>query len=230
VLAKLGFDLTALPSNGRWRSIIQMWEAVEGGAQSGRLTKLPNWYLVGDFFGPLLHNLSMREWAEIFRQAGIFVRASFGAHRALRPMVASGATQLFMSCQRAEVCELLDHMHPAGFHQLLLTSQPTAQPPWKDAAKLHAWRPAQTGLYKASYPQRARRTVSRPVTVLKSRALETQFEWPMPRWEAELLRRCDGAKSIRQLLHEMGQRAPAAELGEQLFLLYQFAAVNLFPP
>jgi hypothetical protein len=52
----------------------------------------------------------------------------------------------------------------------------------------------------------------------------------MPLWEAELLRRCDGAKPVRQLLRETGRSAPTAELGGQLFLLYQFAALNLFPP
>jgi len=230
VLASLGFDTAVLPPQERWRDLIKMWEAVEGGAQSGRVTRLPNWYLGGDLFGPLFHNLSLREWVGIFRQAGLFLRGSFGAHRALRPMVASGATRLFLSCPRGKMCELLDLMHPASFHQLLLTREPTAPPPWEDAAKLSAWRPAPTGLYRVSYPRQIRRKDSRPVIVLKSRALSTQFEWPMPRWEAELLRRCDGAKPIRQLLREIGQGAPAAELGEQLFLLWQFGAFNLFPP
>jgi hypothetical protein len=52
----------------------------------------------------------------------------------------------------------------------------------------------------------------------------------MPLWEEELMRRCDGAKPVRQLLRETGRGAAPAGLGEQLFLLYQFGALNLFPP
>jgi hypothetical protein len=207
-----------------------MWEAEDGGAQSGRVTRLPNWYFGGDLFGPLFHNLSLHQWAGIFRQAGLFLRASLGAHRALRPMVASGATRLFMSCPRAELCELLDLMHPSSFHQLLLTRQPAVKPPWQDAARLSAWRPVPTGLYRVACQRPDRRMGSRLVTRLKSRALGTQFEWPMPRWEVEILRRGNGATPIRELLREQGQVAPAAELGEQMFLLHQFAVLNLFPP
>ena len=156
VLARLGFETSVMPPNQRWRSLIKMWEAVDGGAQSGRMTRLPDWYLGGDFFGPLIHNFPLQQWVEIFHQAGLFLRASYGAHRALRPMVASEATRLFMSCPRAEMCALLNLMHPASFHQLLLTRQPDAHPPWKDAAKLSAWRPAQTGLYQVSRPRPAR--------------------------------------------------------------------------
>jgi SAM-dependent methyltransferase len=228
VLTTLGFDISDIPRNQRWRSVIRMWESVEAGTQGGRVTRFPNWYLGSDFFGPLLHNLDLRQWAEIIRRAGLYLRAGFAAHWALRPIVASEATRLFMGCPRAEVCELLDLMHPASFHNLVLTRQPAANPPWKDRAKLLAWRPAHTGLYKISYPRQAGRTDSTSVTVLKSRALGTQFDWPMPKWQAQLLRRCDGAKPIAQLLRETG--VPAAQLGEQLFLLYQFAVLNIFPP
>ena len=230
VLARLGFDVATLPGDERWRRLLQMWEAVEGGSQSGPLTRLPDWYLGSDFFGPVLHNLRLDQWTESFCQAGLFLRASVGAHHALRPMIASEATPLLMPRSRVEICELLDLMHPASFHRLILARQPTANPPWADRTQLLSWRPARTGLYRASYPRRTKRSGCYPVTVLKSRALDTQFEWPMPQWEAEVLRRCDGAKPLGQLLHEIGHGAHAAQFSEHLFLLYQFAVLNVFPP
>jgi SAM-dependent methyltransferase len=230
VLARLGFDVAKMPRSDRWRRLLKMWEAVEGGSQSGPLTRLPDWYLGGDFFGPVLHSLRLDQWTELFCQAGLFLRASVGAHHALRPMIASEATSLLMPRSRAEVCELLDLMHPASFHRLILSRQPTPNPPWADRAQLLSWRPARTDLYRISYPQQTKRTGFRSVTVLKSRPLGTQFEWPMPRWEVEVLRRCDGSKPLGQLLREIGRGASTAQFSEQLFLLYQFAVLNFFPP
>ena len=230
VLARLGIDVAKMPRDASWRCLLQMWEAVEGGAQSGPLTRLPDWYLGGDFFGPVLHNLFLNRWTELFRHAGLFLRASQGAHRALRPMIASEATALMMPCSRAEVCELLDLMHPASFHRLILTKQPTPNPPWRDRTQLLLWRPAPTGLYRVSSRSRTKRTGDWPVTLLKSRALDTKFEWPMPRWGVEVLRRCDGTKPLGRLLHEIGRGVPAAQCSEHLFLLYQFAVLNVFSP
>ena len=230
VLSRLGIDVALMPKDARWRRLIQMWEAVDGGAKEGPVTRLPDWYLGGDFFGPVLHNLCLDQWADLFRQAGLFLRASQGAHRALRPMIASAATALMMPRSRAEVCELLDLMHPAGFHRLVLTRQPTAHPPWENRGKLLSWRPAPTGLYRASSRRQTKRSGELPVIVLKSSALDTKFEWPMPRWEVEVLRRCDGVKPLCQILDEIGQGASAADVSEQLFLLYQFGVLNVFPP
>jgi hypothetical protein len=207
-----------------------MWEAAGDGSERGPLTRLPGWYLGGDFFGPTLHNLRLDQWTGLCRHAGLFLRASLGPHRALRPMIASGATRLMMPRSRAEICELLDLMHPASLHRLILARRPTPNPPWADRDKLLSWRPARTGLYGISSRRRTKGTGPRPVTELRSLPLGTQFEWPMPRWEAELLRRCDGAKPLGRLLREIGRGASSAQFSEQLFLLYQFAALNLFPP
>jgi SAM-dependent methyltransferase len=230
VLARLGIDVAILPTDACWRPIVQMWEAVDGGAKAGPLTLLPDWYLGSDFFGPVLHNLRLDQWADLFRQAGLFLCASHGAHRTLRPMIASAATALMMPRSRAEVCELLDLMHPAGFHRLVLTRQPTAHPPWENRGKLLSWRPAPTGLYRASSRRQAKRSGDLPVILLKSSVLDTKFEWPMPRWEREVLRRCDGVKPLGQILDEIGEGASAAGVCEQLFLLYQFGVINVFTP
>ncbi len=230
VLSRLGIDVAKMPRDASWRRLLQMWEAVEGGAQGGPLTRLPDWYLGGDFFGPVLHNLPLNRWTKLGRQAGLYLRASLRAHRALRPMIASEATQLLMPHSRAEVCELLDLMHPTSFHRLILTKQPTANPPWGNRPQMLSWRPAPTGLYEISTRPRKKRTDAWLVTLLKSRSLDTKFEWPMPRWELEVLRRCDGTKPLRQLLHEAGRGASAAQFSEHLFLYYQFAVLNVFPP
>jgi SAM-dependent methyltransferase len=230
VLARLGIDVALMPKDGNWRRLVQMWEAVDNGAKAGPLTLLPDWYLGGDFFGPVLHNLALNRWTEVFGKAGLFLRASQGAHRALRPMIASEVTALMMPRSRAEVCELLDLMHPAGFHRLVLTRQPMATPPWENRGKLLSWRPAPTGLYRLSSRRRTKRSVELPVIVLKSASLDTMFEWPMPRWEVEVLRRSDGVKPLGQILDEIGQGASAADVSEQLFLLYQFGVMNVLPP
>jgi len=230
VLSRLGIEVATMPRDASWRRLLQMWEAVEGGAQSGPLTRLPDWYLGGDFFGPVLHNLPLNRWTELGRQAGLYLRASLRAHRALRPMIASEATELLMPHSRSAVCELLDLMHPTSFHLLILARQPTPNPPWGDRTRLLLWRPAPTGLYKISSRPRKKRAAAWPVTLLKSHSLDTQFEWPMPRWELEVLRRCDGTKSLGQLLHEIGRGASGAQFSEHLFLLYQFAVLNVFPP
>ena len=230
VLARLGIDPAVMPPNERWRAVLKMWEAVGEGAESGRLTRLPRWYLGGDFFGPVMHNLRLEEWTGLFGQAGLFLRANLGSHRALRPIIASGATRLMMPRSRAEICELLDQMHPASFHRLILTRQPTANPRWRDRSKLLAWRPARTGLYQVSFRRPSKRTEGCPVALLKSHPLWTKFEWPMSRCEAEILRQCDGIKPLQQLLHENGRETFTEHFSEQLFLLYQFAVLNLFPP
>jgi SAM-dependent methyltransferase len=230
VLARLGVNPAILPRNQSWRPLVQMWEGVDGGAQPGPIMQLPDWYLGGDFFSPVMHTLRLDQWSVHFREAGLFLRSSFDAHRTLRPMIASEATPLLMPRSRAEICELLDMMHPGTFHRLILTRQPTPNPPWASRAKLLSWRPRATGLYRVSPAPRHPRGDGRGTTRLKSRALNTQFEWRMPRWERELLDRCDGVKPLRQLLREIGGGASAAPCAEQLFLLYQFGVLNLFPP
>jgi hypothetical protein len=228
VLERLGCDLAVIPRERGWRRLLTMWEEEQGGARVGPFARLPDWYLGGDLFGPVIHRLALSEWVKRFRAAGLFLRGSFETHRALRPMVPADATSLFMGFARGEIGELMDIMHPVGFHRLLLTRETTPAPPWTDPAALLEWRPARTGLYRISSPGKRPRFPA--IIRLKSRPLATQFAWPMPRWESEILRNCDGQKRLGQLLADTGHRRSLRGLEEQMFLLYQFAALNMFTP
>lgn len=51
----------------------------------------------------------------------------------------------------------------------------------------------------------------------------------MPPWEVELLRRSNGARSIRRILKGARVEVPPDVLMQHLYVLYQLSVINLLP-
>jgi len=100
---RLGIDPSVLPRDRSWQRLLQLQENIDGGAPQGFFSDLPDWYMGGDCFGPVLHSLDLAAWNRLFRRAGLYFRGSFGTHRALRTAMASAATALFMPGPRDTV-------------------------------------------------------------------------------------------------------------------------------
>ena len=130
---------------------------------------------------------------------------------------------------RADVTLLLDVIVPEMFHRLLFVKQKPWNPPWKDHQALLNSRPIRSPLYSLSIPRRSRPGGTRTKATLKSPTLNTRLDWKLPEWEAEILRRSDGRRTLREIFQAAGLAAPSKIMQEQLYIMYQLLVLSLLP-
>ncbi len=193
------------------------------------IAALPAGYLAGDLFGPLNRALSLAEWKVFYGDAGLHLLGSYHAFFAVRPLLNGDLHPVLMPRSRAGVAELVDALQPASFHQLVLARRPATKTPWHGARNVLRCRPMRTALYTFRWPRgRARWNELRNVR-LESRATMTGVTLSVPQWEVEILKNCDGTRSLRDLLRPVRSTIPARTVSEAMYVLYQLTAINLLP-
>jgi SAM-dependent methyltransferase len=230
LLPTFGFDVEELRDGRRVREVLTLFDALLGNTGRNRLSKRPASYLAGDLFGPLIHNLPLVDWQRMGRDAGLHLRGSYHAWRALRPVIETDANRLLIPRSRAEVCELVETLDPTSFHRLLFTRQPEANPPWENHEALLDWRPKLTRLYPGRLPRRSRSGQALRAITLKSAATNTRIDWRMPEWEVEILRQSNGHRSVGEIIERIRPRPTADLLQQQLYVLYQLLVLELLAP
>jgi len=230
LLPTFSFDVEELRDGRRAREVLALFDALLGNNGRSRLSKRPASYLAGDLFGPLIHNLLLVNWRRMGRDAGLHLRGSYHAWRALRPMIETDANRLLIPRSRVEVCELVETLDPASFHRLLFTRQPVANPPWENREALLNWRPKLTKLYAGRLPRRWRSWQTLRSITLKSAATNTRIDWRMPEWEVEILRQSNGHRSVGEIVERVRPRPSADLLQQQLYVLYQLLVLELLAP
>jgi hypothetical protein len=209
--------------------VLKLWEAMAERAGS-RVPQLPDWYLQGDLFCPVIHNFPLARWLEIAEKAGLFLVTSFGVVRNLRPSLPDDQWKRLFPCSRQDLCELTEMMSPAGFHRLLFAKHKAMPPPWQNYDLLKSWRVIETGLYQVRLPRRPASHDRLPVVELRSPAFNALCRWPMPAWEVEILRRRRKALPLGRIISSLRQRVPKQELSQQLFLLWHSGVLNVLEP
>ncbi len=227
-LAAFGFDMAEFSQRADLRSFLKLSDGVRDAHGLDRLANRKESYLAGDLFGSVIHNLPLSEWISIAREAGFHLQGSTSSYCALRRAMEDDFPRLLIPRSRAEVCELLDILCPAGFHRLLFTGQAPAKPPWLDHDALLGWRPVLTGLYKTRLPKKRRAWRQLRRVTLESKATNTGLDWQMPEWEVEILRQSDGSRTLRALLATIPVTVPPGVLQQQLYVLYQLLVIELF--
>jgi len=228
-LPTFGLDLVE-PREGTYlRDVLKLWDAI--GAESGTrsLAKLPIGYLAGDFFGPLIRNLPLRDWTQLASKAGLCFQANCSFWGALRLVMEKDQARFLMPRSRAKVCQLLAVASPGSFYRLLFTRRVPGNPPWQNDEKLRLWRPILTKLYKVSLPKRTRSQRALRRVTFKSVAMNTQLDWKMPEWELEILRRSDGKRTLGEILKGISEVVPPQLLQTQLYVLHQLLVITLMP-
>jgi SAM-dependent methyltransferase len=226
-LPGLGFDLMQPQEGPFLRNVLRLWDAVLEDQGTFPFASFPIGYLAGDLFGPLIHDLPLRDWVGVAAQAELYFQASCSCWRSLRAVMEGNHYKVLIPRSRAEVCELLADIRPGTFHRLLFTRRPPANPPWNDLEELFAWRPALTKLYEVRLPKRGRSSAEVRRVTFKSEAMNTRLDWRMPEWELEILRRSDGARTLGAILSGISYAIPPRLLREQLYVLYQLLAISL---
>ena len=228
-LSSFRFDLSELREEARLRDVLAVWDRLLESNGGPRLPEKGTGYLAGDLFGPLFHNWPLSRWVGIARKAGLHLSDSYSCWRKRRSLMEGKEALLLVPRSRAEVALLLDVLVPGMFHRLLFVKQKPWNPPWEDHRALLNTRPILSPLYSLSMPRRARSGQEKTNAILKSPPLNTRLDWKVPAWEAAILRRSDGRKTLREILQSAGVAAPRTILGEQLYLAYQLLVLNLIP-
>jgi SAM-dependent methyltransferase len=226
-LPAFGCDLAQLRDDPYLRKLLALWDAVL--QQNGRnsFTRFSATYLASDLFGSFIQNLALAQWLGFARGTGLHFRGSYSCWRRLRSVMEKDFPRLLLPRSHAEVCELLEILHPASFHRLLFTRAPAANPPWENRKALEAWRPKRTNLFDARLPKRSLQWPSLRAIAFKSRAMNTRLEWKMPEWELEILRQSDGERTLGEILRQISFSIPSKLLRRQLYVLHQLLVIKL---
>ena len=229
VLPAFGYDLNRFADSRHLRQLLTLCDALAG-HRAGHIAKQDAAFLAGDLFGALNQALPLTRWNQIARRAGLHCRGSFAALAALRPALSDGLCDLLMPRSGVEVAELLDRLCPTYFLRLVYTRAAPSNPPWHDAKKMLDWRPQLTPLYAHRWPTRKTASNKLQRVEFRSRSTNALVEMRVPRWELEIFRRSNGTHSLRQILDTLPAPPPGKTLRSQLYLLHQFAVLNLLPP
>ena len=228
-LPAFGFDL-AEPHEGPYlRNVLKLWEAILNEPGGTSFAKFPIGYLAGDLFGPLIHNLSLRDWTRLASTAGLHFQSNCSSWRTLRSAMEKAQFRLIIPRSRSEVCQLLAIAAPERFHKLLFTRQAPTNPPWQNQEELRRWRPTLTNLYVVHLPRRTSSQQTLRSVTFKSVAMNTRLDWKMPEWEVEILRRSNGRQSLHEILGGIPHPVPSWLLREQLYVLHQLLVITLLP-
>ena len=229
VLAADGFDLNRFEDGPRLRASLKLFDALAEHAP-GQIARQDAEYLAGDLFGALNRALPLARWNGLARRAGLHCCGSLAALAALRPVLNGNFGGLLMPLSRGEVAERFDWLRPAPFHYLIFRREAPPAPPWGDAEALLAWRPQLTKLYRHRWPKRKAAGEGTPKVEFRSRSTNTLVEMRVPAWELAILQESDGKRSLRQIIAACLLNPPRKTLVSQLYLLHQFAILNLRPP
>ena len=228
-LSGLGINVMEFHETPSLRPLLKLFEVLSG-HRSGAIAERNAGYLAGDLFGPLIHDWPLTQWSKLFRAAGLHLLGSYSVFRPLRAAFQDDLYRSLMPRSRAQVVELFEMLKPSGFHRLILSRQRELRPPWKDLKKLRTWRSVATRLYHWQWPRKAQQWTAVRKLKLKSSSINTLVELPLPEWQVEVLRRSNGKDSIADILGPIPVRISSSALRDQLYLLYQLAAINLLPP
>jgi SAM-dependent methyltransferase len=226
-LSSFGFDLAELREEARLRDLLGVWDRLLESSEGPRLPNKRLGYLAGDLFGPLFHNWSLSRWVQTAGKAGLYLSDSYSCWRKRRSLMEGDNALPLIPRSRAEVSLLLDVIVPEMFHRLLFVKQKPWNPPWGDHQALLNSRPILSPLYSFSIPRRSRAGGTRTKATLKSPSLNTRLDWKLPEWEAEILRRSDGRRTLREILQDAGLAGPRKIMREQLYIMYQLLVLSL---
>lgn len=229
VLPKFDINVTDFAEMPSLRPLLKLFEGLSG-HPSGAIAERNAAYLAGDLFGPLIQNWPLKEWAKLYGVGGLYLLGSYSIFRPLRAAFPDELYRSLIPRSRAQVAELFEMLKPSSFHRLLLSRQPELCPPWKDLNRLRRWRPVLTQLYHWHWARKTQRWTTSRKIILKSPSINTLVELPIPESQVEALRRSNGKHSIDDILRSVPVRISRNALRDQLYLLYQLAAINLLPP
>ena len=229
-LPAFGFDIAEFREGVRVRKVLKLFDAIAGHRRD-EIARRGAEFLSSDLFGPLNRALPLADWTRLCRRAGLHLLGSYSVHQSLRPIVNGGWWGLLMPRSRAEVCDIVEWINPTAFHRLVFSPRKPADPPWDSPHELLRWRPGRTALYSRRLPK-PRGSLALRRLELKSRSTNTLLNVEMFEREVEILRRADGARSLRDILEPRSpslRRAPL-HCRETLYLLYLLAVINLRAP
>jgi len=224
-LSGFGISPEEFRESRRLREVLRAFESLSNSPL--RMAEREAGYLAGDLFGPLNHALTLEAWSDMLRQSGLQLLGSYDAFFAIRPLLNRDLHSPLIPRSRADVAELVDSLHPATFHQLVLSRRRPVKIPWSNGRKLMRLRPALTGLYRIRWPGRSGSWHGLRSVRLESEATGTKVNLRVPRWEVELLRGSDGERSLGDLLRAVKPSVSTESFREAMFLLYHLGLINL---
>ena len=219
-LRALGLDLEKHPPEQQeLRRVLRLCDAL-GAEVDWQRAKLPVNYLAGDLFGPLIHNLALDQWIRLSHVAGLSFTGQYYAFKKLRGAINEGLLDILRPWGPGlQVYLLIDRLDPCGFHQMILTKQPTVSLPWGKQHMLDM-RPVLTRLYRIV------RKEKRKLLRLESEPINTIVEIDSARWEYQFLRSSTGERTVGEILQKLSQRIGWQPLLKRLYLFYHLAAIN----
>jgi hypothetical protein len=230
-LPLLGQDLDRFEEGPAMRQALRLCDSATAVDRLPQLSGFFSSYLASDVYGGLNRCLTLGQWIQLGRGAGLSFRGNWASIGLFRNAARAGSHSLLIPRSRADTAKLLELLCPTQFHRLLFSKTPEANPPWERRKELLDWRVQLTRFHKLRLPRPGRKVLDRlrPVTI-RNRELNLAMEYQMPDWEIELLRGADGNRSLGQYLRGLPLSVPFGSLQSQLYLLHQLGVISLLRP
>jgi SAM-dependent methyltransferase len=227
-LPALGINPARMRNLPLVRNVLDLCDSIQERRGTDRAATFQENLLAGDLFGSRIRNLPLADWIETAKRADLHFQSSFMAYTKLRHVLEDDAFLLLWPKTHAEVVQIVDLLSPGSFHRLLFTRKKIVQPFWEDRKRLGRLRPRLTSLYTVVFPKRvtARRNTFQKVT-LKSGVVETRIDLNLKALELQVLRRCDGTKSVDEILAKTAPTESQDVIQRLLYGLYLLLILRL---
>jgi hypothetical protein len=230
ILHRLGFDINEMLDGARLRKTLSLLDNLSA-TEICSIAKREPALLSGDLFGPLIRNLSLRDWVAMCARADLHFLASAAVSFFVRPVINHGSFPHLIPRTRADISLLMDILQPASFHALLFCKRPPSSPPWANVGALLHWRPLLAPhLRKHRWPRHRGAWKTQRTFKIKTPATNTLIHLRVPEWLLEILRQSQGQRPLRQILRLIGGRINYRELQQQLYLLHHLDVLSLEEP
>lgn len=182
----------------------------------------PKTYLEVDIFPPIAHHYSMDKWCELAQEKGLFFGGSLDAPVGLT-VLSDPELPLLYNMGKPALSAWTARLRQHAGMQLLFTKKAKKEPQFNDAESILSWKPRLAAGIGALPPLVGEANRPRPLT-LRFQGLP-DFVIHTTAYDLEVLRRCDGQISIREILENMPVQGEEEHLWACLFRAYHFGVL-----
>ena len=202
-------------------------------AESNSQPLLPLISALGGDEGPgttIMPAVPLKTWMSEARACGFHYAASLHTPPVLSRALSMGGTEALLSYGRESLAVLLDLIARPASCQLVFSTTPCAEPPWRDPEALGTFRPIVQFWPRASLPKQEapfNRVMSVDIQIQK---VLPPLKMQLSSYMLELLRNSDGTRTLRDLMADIPHEVQVAELAPALYFFFHASILNLFPP
>ena len=215
-------DFTDSPEQRQLLQLLDKLMANDSGLSG--IGNSPKSYLDVDIFAAIAHHDSLKTWSNRAENAGLFFAGSMDAVLGLTRVTDAELTLLFALGKTALSFWMSELCRRPGI-QMLFTNQPIEEPDFKNLERLFECRPKLDACLGVLPPLSGSPDEAKQLTI-RFEGLP-DFIVNTKAYDLEVLRRCNGQRSVSEIIENIGIVADRESLRAALYRLYQYGLLDL---